>query len=132
MERRLAMPARALFLGALAAALLLAAGCGGDTAKFFGTWELDLGRAADFAQGYSLTMAFRRDGTGTMTTTQAVDANLPPTQSVQFQWEIKGKQLVISVPDAGATQKMDYEFQEDGTLSLRAGQTPPMTYRRVE
>jgi len=132
MERRLAAPARALLLGALATVLLLAAGCGGDTGKFYGTWELDFGSAAALAQGYSLSWAFRRDGTGTIATNQSLDPNIPATQSVEFEWEIKGKKLVISVPDAGATQTMSYEFHEDGSLSLRAGDNPPLKYRRVE
>jgi hypothetical protein len=132
MQARLAAPARIVLLSVFAAALLLAPGCGGDTGKFFGTWELDLGMAGNLAQGYSMTMAFRRDGTGTMHVDQPATQGAPATQSIEFEWEIEGEQLVMSIPEAGVTQRSTYEFNEDGTLSLRTGQNPPMKYRRVE
>lgn len=135
MRRRLATPARALTLltlAALAAALLLAAGCGGDARKLVGTWQLDLGKIGEMAQDYSMTMTFNRDGTGTMQTNQTVTQDMPATQSVNFEWEIEDKQLVLSMPDQSMSQKADYEFQKDGTLSIKVAQGPAMKYTRVE
>jgi hypothetical protein len=129
------MPARSLTLltlGALAAALLLAAGCGGDAKKLVGTWQLDLGKLGEMAQDYSVTMTLNRDGTGIKNTSQTFTADMPPTQSQKFDWEIKDKQLVMSAPDASMTQKADYEFQKDGTLSLKVGEQPAMKFTRVK
>jgi hypothetical protein len=132
MTRRLATPARTLTLGVLAAALLLAAGCGGDAKKLVGTWQLDTRMTGEKAQDYAVTMTFASDGTGTINSTYPVppDMTAPPPQ--KFDWEIEGEQLVMSIPDAGTPQKMGYEFQKDGTLSLSAGQQPPMKLTRVQ
>ena len=141
MRRRLAMPARALSLltlGALAAALLLAAGCGGDAKKLLGAWQLDTGMTGEKAQDFSVTMTLNSDGTGTMEATQTITEEMPATQSQKFEWEIKDKQFVISMPDQGASQKADngfqadYEFQKDGTLSISVPEGPTMKYTRVK
>ena len=132
MRRRLAMPARTLTLAALAAALLLAAGCGGDAKKLVGTWALDLGKIGEMAQDYSVTWTFAPDGTGAIDTRQPATQDTPPPQSVKFDWKIEDKQIVLSIPEAGVTQELDYEFLEDGTLSMKAGGQPAMKYTRVE
>ena len=154
MRRRLAMPARSLTLltlGALAAALLLAAGCGGDAKKLVGTWQFDTGMTGEKAQDFSATMTLNSDGTGTMEATQTITEEMPATQSQKFEWEIKDKQFVISMPDQGVPQKADgsmpdegasqkadngfqadYEFQKDGTLSISIPEGPTMKYTRVE
>jgi len=132
MRTRLAMPARTLTLAVLAAALLLAPGCGGDAKKLVGTWQLDTRMIGERAGDYSVTMTFASDGTGTINTSQPVAPGTPAPQPVKFEWEIKGEQIVMSMPDVGNTQKMTYEFHEDGTLSLRAGQQQPMKLTRVE
>jgi hypothetical protein len=138
MRRRLAKPARTLTLGVLAAALLLAAGCGGDARKLVGTWQLDLRKVGEMAQDQSVTMTLNRDGTGTMQATQSVTQDMPATQSADFKWEIKDKQLVISMPDPSASQtadteiKADYAFGKDGTLTLSSPDGPTMKYTRVK
>lgn len=132
MRRRLAMPARTLTLGVLAAALLLAAGCGGDAKKLVGTWQLDTRMIGEKAQDYSVTMTFASDGTGTINSTYPVppDMAAPPPQ--KFEWAIEDGQIVMSAPDQSETQKTDYEFQKDGTLSISTPQGPAMKLTRVE
>ena len=141
MRRRLAMPARALTLltlGALAAALLLAAGCGGDAKKLVGTWQLDTGKVGEKAQDYSVTMTLNSDGTGMMEMNQTVTTDTPATRSQKLEWEIKDKQLVISLSVEGAPQtadaelKVDYAFGKDGTLTLSSPDGPTMKYTRVK
>jgi hypothetical protein len=141
MRRRLATPARALSLltlAALAAALLLAAGCGGDAEKLVGTWQLDLGKVGEKAEDYSVTMTLNRDGTGMMAMNQTVTTDTPATQSQKFEWEIKNGQLVISLSAESAPQtadveiKADYAFEKDGALTLTTSDGPTMKYTRVE
>lgn len=119
-------------VGAVAAGLLLVTGCAGDRGKLVGTWSLDMSGAGEFAQAVSMTMTFDEDGTGTMKTSQTVDPEAPGVQTARFRWELEKGQVVISMREVGMTQKMDYEFDEDGALSLKAGQGPAMKYYRVQ
>jgi hypothetical protein len=122
--------------GVMLAAVLWGSGCGGEGKKFVGTWRLDLGRAGETAEmeGFSLTMAFNDDGTGTLTSTQAFSADMPGSTSGPFTWEIQDGEIEISFSEGemSMTQKMKYEFDEEGALTLTSGRQPAMKYRRVE
>jgi hypothetical protein len=128
------MSARVLLTGTVLAALLLASGCGRERKKFVGTWSLDMGFAGEFGQGASVTMTLNEDGTGSMTHTQTVSAELPASTTAAFQWEIDDGEIALSFSEAGTsmTQTMKYEFDEEGALSLGSGREQAMKYWRVE
>jgi hypothetical protein len=93
-----------------------------------------MGEAAQMMGGMSITVTYNDDGTGSMKTTQTFSTEIPATQAVDFEWEIEDGQIEMSYLEAGSgmVQKMRYEFDEDGALSLKMGGQPAMKYKRVE
>ena len=136
MMRQPGAMARALLAAMLMFSLLTAVGCGRERKKFVGSWRLEIPPMRGVMAGSaSLTMTFRDDGTGTMGAAQSLVPALPASQSQAFEWRISGDKLVISYPDAGVTQEVQYqyEFKQSDELILRVpGRGPEQRYRRVK
>jgi hypothetical protein len=59
---------------------------------------------------------------------------MPGTTGGPFTWEIQDGEIEISFSegDIAMAQKMKYEFDEEGCLTLKSGRQAAMKYRRVE
>lgn len=136
MTRQPGAMARALLAAVLMLSLLTAVGCGRERKKFIGSWRCEIPPMRGVMAGsFTHTMAFRDDGTGTTGLAQSLSPELPASQSQTFEWKISGDKLVISYPDAGVTQEVQYqyEFKQPDELILRvSARGPEQHYRRVK
>ena len=134
MMRQPGAMARALLAAMLMFSLLTAVGCGRERKKFVGSWRLEIPPMRGVMAGSSsLTMTFRDDGTGRVDGAQSLTPELPASQSQAFEWKISGDKLILSMPEAGVTQELLYEFKQSDELILRvSGRGPEQRYRRVK
>ena len=120
----MAMAIRVAGASVLAAALLLAAGCGREGDELIGRWIIDREQSGPIPEGKVTEITFREGGTGVGTIPEPVSTEAPGRVATTFgfTWAVEDGQLAVHATSVGETrdQTVEYRIDEDGRLIITA------------